>query len=47
MAPAVKAVYISKKSGGERMLEIPTLSDRIAQMVVKLEIEPTVDLSVA
>jgi len=38
--PPVMAVAIPKKSGGERVLGIPTVSDRIAQMVVKLEFEP-------
>jgi RNA-directed DNA polymerase len=41
--PPVKAVTIPKKSGGERILGIPTVSDRIAQMVVKLTFEPTVE----
>ena len=41
--PPVKAVAIPKKSGGERLLGIPTVSDRIAQMVVKLEFEPQVE----
>jgi RNA-directed DNA polymerase len=41
--PAVKAVPIPKKQGGERILGIPTVSDRIAQMVVKLTFEPTVE----
>lgn len=41
--PPVKAVAIPKKSGGERILGIPTVSDRIAQMVVKLEFEPKVE----
>jgi len=41
--PPVKSVVIPKKTGGERMLGIPTVSDRIAQMVVKLEIEPKVE----
>ena len=39
----VKAVAIPKKSGGERTLGIPTVSDRIAQTVVKLVLEPQVD----
>ncbi|WP_326909793.1 group II intron reverse transcriptase/maturase [Sedimentibacter sp. MB31-C6] len=34
--PPVKAVEIPKKSGGTRRLGIPTISDRIAQMVVKM-----------
>ena len=41
--PPVKAVPIPKKSGGERILGIPTVSDRIAQMVVRLEFEPCVE----
>lgn len=43
MPPPVMAVAIPKKSGGERILGVPTVSDRIAQMVVKLEFEPTVE----
>lgn len=41
--PPVKAVAIPKKTGGERILGIPTVSDRIAQMVVKLSLEPLVE----
>lgn len=41
--PAVKAVPIPKKNGGVRILGIPTVADRIAQMVVKLEFEPNVE----
>ena len=41
--PPVKAVPIPKKSGGERILGIPTVADRIAQMVVKLVFEPNVE----
>src|SRR6266852_6409343 len=41
--PPVRAVSISKKSGGERILGVPTVSDRIAQMVVKQLIEPDLD----
>lgn len=40
---AVKAVSIPKKAGGERVLGVPTVADRIAQMVVKLELEPIVE----
>ena len=36
----VKRVEIPKKSGGTRMLGVPTVSDRIAQMVIKLAFEP-------
>lgn len=41
--PPVKAVEIPKKSGGIRRLGIPTVSDRVAQMVVKMYLEPTVE----
>ena len=42
--PPVKAVPIPKKSGdGERILGVPTVSDRISQMVVKLIFEPCVE----
>jgi retron-type reverse transcriptase len=41
--PPVKQVQISKGSGGFRKLGIPTVSDRIAQTVVKLTIEPIID----
>jgi RNA-directed DNA polymerase len=41
--PPVKAVPIPKKTGGERILGIPTVTDRIAQMVVKLVFEPEVE----
>lgn len=33
--PPVKAVLIPKKSGGTRTLGVPTVSDRVAQTVVK------------
>jgi RNA-directed DNA polymerase len=41
--PPVKAVAIPKKSGGERTLGVPTVSDRIAQTVVKLVLEPQLE----
>jgi RNA-directed DNA polymerase len=41
--PPVKAVSIPKKTGGERVLGVPTVADRIAQMVVKLTFEPMVE----
>lgn len=41
--PPVKAVPIPKKQGGTRILGVPTVSDRIAQMVVKLVFEPIVE----
>jgi RNA-directed DNA polymerase len=41
--PPVKAVEIPKKNGGVRVLGVPTVSDRIAQMVVKLYFEPLVE----
>lgn len=40
---SVKAVPIPKKTGGMRILGVPTVEDRIAQMVVKLEFEPEVE----
>lgn len=39
----VKAVAIPKKNGGTRVLGIPTVEDRVAQMVVKLYFEPNVE----
>jgi RNA-directed DNA polymerase len=41
--PPVRAVPIPKKSGGERILGVPTVADRVAQMVVKRAIEPTLE----
>lgn len=41
--PPVKTVAIPKKTGGERKLGIPTVSDRVAQMVAKIYFEPMVE----
>ncbi len=42
--PPVKAVVIPKKGGkGQRVLGVPTVSDRIAQTVVRMALEPQVE----
>src|SRR3989338_338627 len=41
--PPVRAVGIPKKTGGESILGIPTVADRVAQMVVKMYFEPMVE----
>ena len=41
--PAVRIVEIPKVTGGVRKLGIPTISDRIAQMVAKIYFEPLVE----
>lgn len=41
--PPIKGVVIPKKRGGERLLGVPTVADRVAQMVVKWEIEPEIE----
>ncbi len=44
MPPAVRAVQIPKKNGrGVRTLGVPTVADRVAQVVVKLYLEPLVE----
>jgi len=43
LPPSVRAVAIPKKSGGQRLLGVPTVADRVAQMVVKQMIEPDLD----
>ena len=41
--PPVKGVPIPKKTGGVRMLGVPTVADRVAQTVVKLVLEPILE----
>jgi RNA-directed DNA polymerase len=41
--PPVRAVAIPKKSGGERILGVPTVADRVAQVAVKQVIEPILE----
>ncbi|MCP4445659.1 MAG: group II intron reverse transcriptase/maturase, partial [Myxococcales bacterium] len=41
--PAVKGVSISKKSGGSRLLGIPTVADRVAQTAAKMVLEPMLE----
>ena len=41
--PSVKEVAIPKKDGTKRKLGIPTIGDRIAQMVIKTYLEPRLE----
>jgi retron-type reverse transcriptase len=41
--PPVKRVEIRNRDGGTRLLGIPTVSDRIAQAVVKAYLEPELE----
>ena len=41
--PAVRAVGIPKKDGRVRLLGIPTVADRVAQMVAKMYFEPVLE----
>lgn len=41
--PSVKSVPIPKKSGGIRIFGVPTVADKVAQMVIKIMLEPILE----
>ena len=43
LPPAVRTVAIPKDGGGERKLGIPTVGDRVAQMVVEMQMAPAIE----
>jgi RNA-directed DNA polymerase len=41
--PPVRTVAIPKRGGGQRMLGMPTVADRMAQTVVAMALEPVLE----